>query len=101
MNIGPTELGTIDQIDLDIMAEIGEWLKINGESIYGRQTRSPLYVQTFGETTLKNNNDKETVIRFLIQSEFALKEQPQSQFWKDAVAFIKAKLSKMRKPEEV
>jgi len=54
MNIGPTELGVIDKPDLDILKSIGSWLKINGESYYGT-IRSPLGVQTFGETTLKDN----------------------------------------------
>ena len=54
MNLGPTELGTIEQADLDILSGIGNWLKLNGDSIYGT-TRSPLPVQTFGETTLKGN----------------------------------------------
>jgi len=54
MNLGPTEKGVIEQVDLDILKGIGDWLKINGESYYGT-TRSPLGVQTFGETTLKGS----------------------------------------------
>ena len=52
MNLGPTAQGTIDPTDVHILKAIGAWLKTNGESIYGT-TRSPLPVQTFGETTLK------------------------------------------------
>jgi len=54
MNVGPTEYGTIDDIDKDILLSIGSWLSANGESIYGT-SRSPMPVQTFGETTLKGN----------------------------------------------
>jgi len=54
MNLGPTEMGVIDPVDLDILKGVGDWLKINGESYYGT-VRSPLPVQTFGETTLKGN----------------------------------------------
>lgn len=54
MNLGPTELGAIDDVDKRILKEIGHWLKLNGESIYGT-SRSPLPVQTFGETTVKGN----------------------------------------------
>lgn len=54
MNLGPTEHGTIDAVDKDILQGIGDWLKANGDSIYGT-TRSPLPVQTFGETTRKGN----------------------------------------------
>jgi len=54
MNVGPNARGTIENIDLEILAEVGKWLKINGEAIYGT-SRSPLFVQTFGETTVKGN----------------------------------------------
>ena len=54
MNVGPTALGKIDAADLEILKGIGEWMKINDESIYGA-SRSPLCVQPFGETTLKGN----------------------------------------------
>ena len=54
MNLGPTELGGIDPIDVNILKQIGEWIRQNGESIYGT-TRSPLAIQHFGETTLKGN----------------------------------------------
>ncbi|MCL2212326.1 MAG: alpha-L-fucosidase [Oscillospiraceae bacterium] len=54
MNLGPMANGAIDPVDLDILKGIGEWMKVNGESIYGT-SRSPLPVQTFGETTLKGN----------------------------------------------
>jgi len=54
MNLGPDANGEIAQVDLDILAEIGKWMKANGESIYGA-SRTPLPVQTFGETTVKDN----------------------------------------------
>ncbi|MCL2531048.1 MAG: alpha-L-fucosidase [Oscillospiraceae bacterium] len=54
MNVGPTALGEIDGVDLDILKTIGEWMQVNGESIYSTQ-RSPLCTQPFGETTLKGN----------------------------------------------
>ncbi|MCL2407223.1 MAG: alpha-L-fucosidase [Defluviitaleaceae bacterium] len=52
MNMGPTERGVVDDVDKKIFRGIGKWLKVNGDSIYGC-TRSPLPVQTFGETTRK------------------------------------------------
>ena len=54
MNLGPTEKGSIDPIDINILKKIGDWMDINGESIYGT-TRTPLSIQNFGETTLKGN----------------------------------------------
>ena len=35
LNIGPKPDGAIPQQDQEILREIGAWLKINGESIYG------------------------------------------------------------------
>ena len=35
LNIGPKSDGTIPQEDQDILREIGAWLKVNGEAIYG------------------------------------------------------------------
>ena len=53
MNLGPNGQGAIEQVDLDIISEIGKWIKVNGESVYGA-SRTPLYPQSFGETTLKD-----------------------------------------------
>jgi len=35
LNVGPTSEGLIPQPSLDRLAEIGEWMKVNGEAIYG------------------------------------------------------------------
>lgn len=35
LNIGPTPLGKIQPLQVDRLLEMGRWLKINGESIYG------------------------------------------------------------------
>ena len=35
LNIGPMSDGTIPEKDASILREIGKWLKINGEAIYG------------------------------------------------------------------
>ena len=44
------------------------------------------------QVCIKNLRDtKESLPRFLKQSRIALSEQPKSQFWKDAVAFMEAK----------
>ena len=44
---------------------------------------------------VRYTND-ESLLRFLEQSKIASKEQPRSQFWKDAVLFME-KLAKKRK----
>ena len=54
LNIGPMGDGNIDPKDVAILKGIGDWWKVNGESIRGT-TRSPLPVQTWGESTRKSN----------------------------------------------
>lgn len=44
LNVGPRPDGTIPDEDQSILREIGAWLKINGEAIYGTR-----YCKTFGE----------------------------------------------------
>jgi alpha-L-fucosidase len=54
MNVGPMGDGRIDPKDLKILQRIGAWWKVNGESIRGT-SRTPLPVQTWGESTRKGN----------------------------------------------
>ena len=35
LNVGPTSEGIIPQPSLDRLAEVGKWMKVNGEAIYG------------------------------------------------------------------
>src|SRR5665213_1373223 len=51
LNIGPMGDGNIDPKDVAILKGIGDWWQVNGESIRGT-TRTPLPVQTWGETTI-------------------------------------------------
>jgi len=51
MNIGPRGDGTFDPHDVAILKGIADWWKVNGESIRGT-TRTPLPVQTWGESTI-------------------------------------------------
>ncbi|MDQ6422941.1 alpha-L-fucosidase [Paenibacillus sp. LHD-117] len=37
LNVGPDAKGVIPKESLDILAEVGEWIALNGESIYGCQ----------------------------------------------------------------
>jgi hypothetical protein len=54
MNIGPMGDGRFDPRDTAILSGIGAWWKLNGESIRGTE-RTPLPVQTWGESTRKGN----------------------------------------------
>jgi alpha-L-fucosidase len=54
MNIGPMGDGRMAPEDIAILQGIGRWWKLNGESIRGT-TRTPLPIQTWGESTRKGN----------------------------------------------
>lgn len=60
LNIGPKSNGTISDEETAVLLEIGEWLKLNGEGIYGTT-----FWKTFGEGTVnaedgffKDSNEK-------------------------------------------
>jgi alpha-L-fucosidase len=54
LNIGPKGDGTIDAPDDAILAGIGKWMTVNGESIHGTE-RTPLDRQVWGDSTVKGN----------------------------------------------
>jgi alpha-L-fucosidase len=54
LNIGPMGDGNVDPKDVAILQGVGDWWKVNGESIRGT-TRTPLPVQAWGESTRKGN----------------------------------------------
>lgn len=52
LNVGPTAEGIIPQPSVDRLAAVGEWLKVNGESIYGA-TASLFEEMEWGRCTTK------------------------------------------------
>ena len=54
MNIGPMPTGQIDPREADRLKRIGEWLKTNGESIYGTRG-GPFKPGDYGVSTRKGN----------------------------------------------
>jgi alpha-L-fucosidase len=53
LNVGPTSEGLIPQPSIERLAAMGEWMKVNGESIYGT-TASPLGKVPWGRCTAKS-----------------------------------------------
>lgn len=54
LNVGPKGNGKWDERDVKIFNRIGNWLKINGESIYGTE-KTDLPIQAWGVTTRKGD----------------------------------------------
>lgn len=55
LNVGPTSEGLFPQASVERLQLIGEWMKINGESIYGTEA-SPFKKLSWGRCTQKTNS---------------------------------------------
>jgi len=60
LNVGPKADGTFPQESIDILKGMGEWMKVNGESIYGTKA-CPLGLFTWGRGTIKENGKNTTL----------------------------------------
>lgn len=55
LNVGPNAAGEIEPEQIQRLKEMGAWLKINGESIYGTRGGPIPFNSEWGGTTQKNN----------------------------------------------
>ncbi len=60
LNVGPKPDGTFPQESIDRLAEIGDWMDVNGEAIHGT-TGSPFSTLPWGRCTQKPNGDDTTL----------------------------------------
>ncbi len=54
LNVGPTSEGLVPQPSIERLAEVGKWMKINSEAIYGT-TATPFSFLPWGRCTQKGN----------------------------------------------
>ncbi len=59
LNVGPTSEGLFPDASIERLAEIGAWMKANGESIYGT-TASPFAKLPWGRCTQKQMDSNQT-----------------------------------------
>ena len=64
LNAGPTNLGEFPQESVDILQKMGQWMKINGEAVYGTNV-SPWGLFSWGRCTRKAIKDN-TVLYFSV-----------------------------------
>lgn len=61
LNVGPMADGNIPDASIRILAEIGKWMKVNGESIYGTH-RAPLNQPEWGRITQKIESENKITL---------------------------------------
>ena len=66
LNVGPDADGNLPDTALLRMKEIGEWMRVNGEAIYGTR---PIYPFTYGKFRFTQNNNKVYAIFLLDEQE--------------------------------
>lgn len=60
LNVGPKPDGTFPEASIERLKEIGHWMRINGEAIYGTRA-SPFDIMPWGRCTRKESKGKTTL----------------------------------------
>ncbi len=74
LNVGPTADGVIPPTSQDVLRTVGQWLKLNGEAVYGAGA-SP-FGEEFGEWTAKDAKDVRGQKLFLANNEWRVTTKP-------------------------
>ena len=74
LNVGPLPNGEMPQPAQDVLRTAGEWLKINGEAVYGAQ-RTP-FGEELGEPSAKGTKDIAGRPLFLARNEYRVTAKP-------------------------
>jgi alpha-L-fucosidase len=74
LNVGPMADGTIPQASQDILRHVGDWLKVNGEAIYGAG-RTPFGAE-LGELSSRGARDVRGDPLFLQQTQWRVTTKP-------------------------
>jgi alpha-L-fucosidase len=64
LNVGPTDLGEFPPESVDILSKMGQWMKINGEAVYGTKA-SPWGLFDWGRCTRKDTKNG-TILYFSV-----------------------------------
>ncbi len=62
LNIGPKPDGTFPQESIDRLAQVGNWMQVNGEAIYGTIANPIDKAMNWGKITRKIDNDGNTTL---------------------------------------
>ena len=66
LNVGPKADGTFPQQSIDILKEMGAWMKVNGEAVYGTKA-SPFGLFEWGRCTKKESGSNTTLYLSVFQ----------------------------------